>query len=382
MPREADAVVDEFVQQAQQVGTPRSGHHNRNYVMPLSARMARLVGREQGTCVLVRSPQTDVVRVVIRTWSNEADLLGAVNRLLPHTPKCLARTESATVLSYTAGTPLSHLCPDGRPVDSSLISELAHLLARTTVVRREALPPLPERWPRDDDDSQAYLRTLAHMADEQIRQPSWPVYRHLFRGLGVPEDGLIRFAENVPAMTRRPYGLVHADLHRGNVIVTDHDDLPLVAVDWELATYGDPLHDLATHLVRMRYPESQRDDVIEAWREAAGLITPAAVKSMEEDLTHYIAFEQAQSVFPDVIRAANSLVGSARRKNVDLGSLDRAALSVRHALRAGGKHLGVRTIPSETKVRDLLCQWQESRARQGAEPQAAATPGIREPLGV
>ncbi|MGW4985480.1 hypothetical protein [Streptomyces mirabilis] len=32
-------------------------------------------------------------------------------------------------------------------------------------------------------------------------------------------------------------------------------------IDWELATYGDPLHDEAKHLVGTPYPDYQRSDV-------------------------------------------------------------------------------------------------------------------------
>ncbi|MGJ3560123.1 phosphotransferase family protein [Streptomyces sp. INA 01156] len=77
--------------------------------------------------------------------------------------------------------------------------------------------------------------------------------RGLFVALGVPEDALTGLAGRIPAMARRSYSLLHTDLHRDNLIVSSGGDPPLICVDWELATYGDPLHDLATHLVRMRY---------------------------------------------------------------------------------------------------------------------------------
>lgn len=57
-------------------------------------------------------------------------------------------------------------------------------------------------------------------------------------------------------MVSRPFSLLHTDLHRDNVIFSYHGDPPLICVDWELATYGDPVHDLATHLVRTAYPGS------------------------------------------------------------------------------------------------------------------------------
>ena len=40
-------------------------------------------------------------------------------------------------------------------------------------------------------------------------------------------------------MARRPYSLLHADLHRDNLIMTYGGEPPLICVDWELATYGE-----------------------------------------------------------------------------------------------------------------------------------------------
>lgn len=331
--------------------------------------MAQLIGREQGTRVLVRVPRADAIPVVIRTWENEADLLGALKDLLPHVPRYLARTATATVLSYVEGTSLSRLCPDGKPVDALHIADLAQLLAQTTSVRREALPPLPSCWPRDDEDSQGYLRTLMELADRQIRQPSWSVYGGLFMALGIREDVLVHLAEYVPAMTRRPYSLLHGDLHRDNVVVTEHDGGPrLIAVDWELATYGDPIHDLATHLVRMRYPEFQQKSVIAAWSEAVGSVKPAAAHGLDEDLPHYIAFEQAQSVFPDIIRAAKSLEeGLYQGRSAD-ELLDEAVGAALRALEAGAEPLGLHEVPSAATVGDVLHRWQVCRSDRREVP--------------
>ncbi|MEV0739972.1 aminoglycoside phosphotransferase family protein [Streptomyces sp. NPDC050549] len=312
-----------------------------------------------GTRVLVRVPRPDAVLVVIRTWP-EAQLLRSLRGVLPHVPRCLASTATATVLSYVEGVPLSRVCPNGHPVDHLHIADLAQLLARTTQVRREALPELPDCWPGDDQESQGSLRTLTRLADRQIRRPNWSAHGGLFTALGVPEDVLSRMAANVPAMTRRPYGLLHGDLHRDNVVLTADGDPRMIAVDWELATYGDPLYDLATHLIRMRYPELQQETVITAWAEAMESTVPAATKGMDRDLPHYLAFERAQSVFPDVIRAARSLRQAPQRERTPDELLHAAESAVRHALQVGAKPLGLRDLPSEAKVRDVLYRWQES----------------------
>lgn len=348
--------VRAFVRLAAELGEASSGYHNRNYVLPLTEHMARLLRREAGTSVTVRIRRAEALPVVIRTWEDEAEILDAVRGVLPNVPQCLVKQDSFAIHSYVEGVPLSSVCGNGKPVDRLLVNELAELLARMTQVRREALPPLPAQWPRNDKDSQAFLQTLARLADRQIRQPNWHAFGGLFAALGVPEDALIQLAERVPTMARRPYSLLHADLHRDNLIMSYGGDPALICVDWELATYGDPLHDLATHLVRMRYPGHQWGEVIDAWAEAMGRIRPAAVNGLAKDLRHYVAFERAQSVYPDVMRAARSLENAPDQK-----SLDEATASVCRALEAAAEPLGLRNVPDMAQIERVLFRWRAAR---------------------
>jgi aminoglycoside phosphotransferase (APT) family kinase protein len=343
-------------------GKKRSGYHNKVYVLPLAGPMAQLLGREPGTSVTVRVRRTDAPPVVIRTWQNEPEILRAVRTALPHGPECLFEGNGFSVHSYVDGVPLSSVCGNGKPVDTLLIEEIAQLLARMTQVRRGTLPGLPASWPSNRQDGQGFLQTLAHCADQQIRRANLHVFGGLFAALGIPEDALARFAERVPVMARRPYSLLHADLHRDNLIVPYGGRPSLICVDWELATYGDPLHDLATHLVRMQYPDHQRSEVIEAWARAMEGIRPGAVNGVGKDLRHYVAFEQAQSVYPDVMRAATSL-----DESFDQKGLDGATSAVRRALEAAQAPLRLRQLPGEAEIERVLFRWRISRGetRQG-----------------
>ncbi|MFB7325900.1 phosphotransferase [Streptomyces sp. NPDC056190] len=349
--------VRTFVRLAAELGESSRGHHNQNHVLALTEHVARLLRRKAGTPVTVRIRRAQALPVVIRTWENEAEILDAVRGVLPNVPECLVRQDSFAIHTYVEGVPLSSVCGNGKPVDSLLVKALADLLARMAQVRREALPPLPPQWPRNERDSQAFLQTLARLADRQIRQPNWHAFGGLFAALGIPEDALIQLAERVPAMARRPYGLLHADLHRDNLIMSYGGDPALICVDWELATYGDPLHDLATHLVRMRYPGHQWGEVVDAWAEATARIRPAAVNGLAKDLRHYVAFERAQSVYPDVMRAAQGLEDAPDQK-----SLDEAAACVRRALEAGAEPLGLRNVPDTAEIEGVLFRWRASRA--------------------
>ena len=333
-----------------------SGHHNRNYVLPLTEDVARLAGRKAGTPVTVRIPRSDALPVVIRTWQDESAILRAVRGALPHAPECLLKRPGYAIHSYVDGVPLSAMCGNGKPVDRLLVEALAQLLAKMSQVKRTALPPLPSSWPANHTDSRSFLRILAHLADEQIRKPNWEEFGGLFAALGISADAMLRFAERVPAMARRPYSLLHADLHRDNVIVSYDGDPPLICVDWELATYGDPLHDLAIHLVRMQYPAHQWSEVIDAWAEAMRKLRPGAVNGLAKDLHHYLDFERAQSVYPDVMRAAQSLQESFTQR-----SLDQATAEVRRALETAAEPLRLRNVPAEDEIERALFRWLASR---------------------
>ncbi|MPY60106.1 aminoglycoside phosphotransferase family protein [Streptomyces spongiae] len=358
-----------LVSYARTVGEFSQGHHNRNYVARppegVDQWLTALVDHDR---VTVREQIHTALPVVIRTWLDESEILGAICRVLPHVPRCLMKRRGLTILSYVQGVPLSSICRNGKPVDSHLISALAGLLADMTQVRRKDLPSLPQSWPRTSRDSRAFLRTLALAAEEQIRQRNWGEFGGLFAMLGIPEDALVRFAERVPSMASRPFGLLHTDLHRDNVIVSYHGDPPLICVDWELATYGDPLHDLATHLVRMQYPDDQWAEVMEAWCTAMAQRRPKAVNGLTRDLKHYVAFERAQSVYPDVMRAATSL-----GESFDQRDLDTATQAVHRALLAAEVPLRLKSVPDEKAIERILFRWNVSHGKRHSRDRAVSS---------
>ncbi|MCP3821076.1 aminoglycoside phosphotransferase family protein [Streptomyces sp. A3M-1-3] len=328
--------------------------------------MARLVNREPGTSVKVRLRVPEMLPVVLRTWQDEHRILDAIKGVLPHVPECLARSGGTAVHSYAEGVPLSSICQNGKPLDSRLIQALAELLAQMVRVRRQDLPKLPPAWPRDGS-SRSFLRTLALATDAQVRRPNWPEFGGLFAALGVHDDAMTAFAQRVPPMVRRPFSLLHTDLHRENVIFSYHGDPPLICVDWELATYGDPLHDLATHLVRMHYPSSQWEEVKEAWRQAISRVRPEAVHGLDTDLRHYIDFEHAQSVYPDVMRAAKSL-GDGQEPD----GLQAATESVERALGVARGPLGLADVPGPSEIERILYRWHAARQVRTARVRRSA----------
>ncbi len=371
-----DAAFDRLVSHATEQGEASRGHHNLNHVVrppgDVVALFPALAGHDR---VTVRRRIRTALPVVIRTWQDEAEILGAVRGVLPHVPQCLVKRGDVTVLSYVRGVPLSAICRNGKPVEPHLVAALAGLLADMTQVRRKDLPPLPQSWPRTSRDSRAFLRALAQATEEQVSQPNWAEFGGLFAMLGIREDAMARFAERVPALISRPFSLLHTDLHRDNVIFSYDGDPPLICVDWELATYGDPVHDLATHIVRMRYPREQRQEVVDAWVEAMGRRRLKAVNGARRDLRHYVAFEHAQSVYPDVMRAVTSL-----GDKFDQRDLDAATHAVHHALKAAAEPLRLKSVPDEKAIEGILVRWNTSHGKRHSRDRGAmAIPCWRDP---
>lgn len=350
------AESDEILRLARRHSEIGRGHHNTNHVWKVTPSLAPLLGLEPGTKVVVRIRKADVLPVVVRTFFDEGAILRSLRDIQPGAPECLAEGHGFVIHSYVEGRPLSNHSESHKPVDSLHIEAVVNRLTEMNGVKAQALPPLPSGWPRADD-SQEFWRLVTGLAEWGIRRPHWAEFGRLFTELGVPADALVRLRERVPALRSRPSGLLHGDLHRENLIVSAADEAGLVCIDWELATYGDPLYDLSTHLVRMQYPSHQWDEVIEAWATAAlHRIGPAAVEGLTKDLSHYIAFERAQSVFPDVMRAAHDLGSSS-----DEGSLNEATASVRRALEAAEEPLRLPSVRSTSEIEQILFRWWAGR---------------------
>nr|WP_306416597.1 phosphotransferase [Streptomyces sp. alain-838] len=212
----------------------------------------------------------------------------------------------------------------------------------------------PDDWPRDGD-SQGFLDWLVRFTQERVHLPNRDRFGALFDAVGVPEDAMARFAVLHRCRASRPFRLLHTDVHRANVVVRGRR---LAVIDWELAIFGDPLHDLATHLVRMGYGKEEQERMTELW---AGAMTEAGLTELtaglHEDLPVFIAFEHAQSVFPDVMRAALDLPEGA-----DTGRFDAAADRIERATRRAREPLRLVDVPGRDRIVEALREWHGTRA--------------------
>ncbi|MFD8149971.1 phosphotransferase family protein [Streptomyces sp. NPDC059720] len=347
-----------------------SGHHNTNLVLPLGAPLAFVLRQGSGDVLAKFRTPRPVVQVVPRAWERESELLRALEGRVAHVPRCLADFGSWSLHEYLPGPSLAEVAPAGRPVGPGRLAALAGFFAETAGVTARDLPPLPAGWP-EDGDSAGFLRWLARFADEQVYRANRARFGMLFDAVGVPEDAAGRFLHTVPTPVPRPFSLLHTDVHRGNVLVLPGSDGERLAViDWELALYGDPVHDLATHLVRMDPDKDERELMVDLWSEAmrrAGHREMTA--GLHRDLGTYVGFEYVQSLYPDVMRAALSLPGRPGDRE-----LSEAAGRICRALSRARRPLGLPAEPAdEREVRAALRRWhaadREWRTRP-ADPRA------------
>ncbi len=332
-----------------------AGHHNVNHIVPLGLVLALLLRtmpfRARVKCRMPR----ETVEVVPRVWPSEPELLKVVSRHLREVPRCLRDFGAWSLHSYRAGRVLSDAVPHDA-VGEALMRELAGFFARAAGVPVGELPPRPAGWP-SSPHSQDFLHRLIDFTEERVHRPNRWRFDALFTEVGVGADVMRNFREDVGRrpLTRRPFCLLHTDVHRANVVV---DRRRIAVIDWELASYGDPLHDLATHLVRMDYAKDEQVRMTELWAVAMRRAGHGALtEGLATDLPVYLDFEYAQSVFPDIMRAALAL--TALPWDPVAEDYAEAAAKVRRALERAAGPLRLGGVPDRQHVERALRSWCE-----------------------
>src|SRR5215472_13360836 len=260
------------------------GYYNRN-----------VRATDRGRAVLVRIPIPGADEMDLRVLA-EADVLVAIAPYVDAAPRLLHRSRDPVfqVHEYVDGEVVNAVWPRGDRLPVEIVPAVVDLLRRLQGVPREAVPPIPGRWPADGDTA-GFGRALSATTEDvyqRFRRHCWSALRE-FR---VPEDPLRDVRERWRSMSLRPFCLVHSDIHRKNMILTGDR---VVFVDWELALWGDPLYDLAVHISKMGYLEDERDRVVEEWLRA---MPAAATNGWSEDLATYLVHEQVKDALVGCIR--------------------------------------------------------------------------------
>jgi aminoglycoside phosphotransferase (APT) family kinase protein len=248
---------------------------------------------------LVRVPLSEANVMDLRVWPEHL-VLAAAGRHLDAVPRLRAASISPAVQvhEFVHGTLLDRLAPRGTAVPEGVVDQLAELLAALRVVPRTELPSLPAGWP-DDGQSDRFAAQLSAVTRKAYRV-HLPEFGQLWRELGFPDDPIE--AVDWSTLRSRPFALLHADVHRKNVIIRASGRC--VVLDWELALWGDPVYDLAVHLHKMGYLPTEDVAAREAWQQWQ---TFEMLDGWVEDTETYLRHERIKSAVVDSVRYAKVL---------------------------------------------------------------------------
>ncbi|MFA3876721.1 phosphotransferase [Streptomyces sp. MMCC 100] len=338
---------------------PLTGYYHETYVVPLPG----AAGAARWKC---REPRSNLLWFDRRCFVSEERLLLALQGRISRVPEVF-ELDGLHLQRFVEGQTLGRLHGAGHAVPRDLVRQLVRLFGETAAVTSRTLPVERRCGPEDrpaDGDSDGFMERLVCFTEQRVYADNLPRFGSLFAGLGLDDDAFKRLRKHVAGLRERPFCLLHADLHRENLIVDA--DRRLWTIDWELAMVGDPLYELATHLHLMRYPAWQRRQVAEGWRHAVEAARPGGTYGWRQDLDLLLGYKRAQSVFTDVVREAVSL-GRAGRSPGPRVSI--AAARLHDVLTAAALPLGLDSVPAPTEIATALARWSRTDPQdEGALP--------------
>ncbi|BCJ73772.1 hypothetical protein CS0771_33160 [Catellatospora sp. IY07-71] len=248
---------------------------------------------------LVRVPIAGADRMDLHIWPEEA-VLAAAGRRLGNVPALytVSREPAYQIHEWVDGPTLNDVAPRGVPVPPGVLDQLAAFFADLGTVPLDTLPPVPGGWPHDGDSAAFAGRLLD--TTKGVHASFAPGFGPLWERLGIPADPFA--ALTLHRLAPRPFRLVHADVHRKNVLLRDG---AVVILDWELALAGDPVYELAVHLHKMGYLPEEDSALRVAWARACAA---DQWSGWETDVARYLAHERVKSVIVDSVRYAKLVV--------------------------------------------------------------------------
>ncbi|MGX1811846.1 phosphotransferase [Nocardia sp. NPDC055321] len=254
--------------------------------------------------VNVRIPVHGADVMDLRLWP-EVQVLRAIEPYVAAAPRL--RWESARpayqIQDFIEGELLNDLAPRGHAVPDCVPRDVAALFAGLRRIPTELLPAAPATL---SDDAARFAHQLSDVT-RRVYDENHSRFGALYRSLGVPETPLAAVVSAWRTLEPRPFRLVHADVHRRNMIVQNRNRV--MFLDWELALYGDPLYDVASHLHKMGYQPNERASLLAQWAAAE---PEAAIGRWEDDLQTYLDHERVKSVIVDSVRYSKLLSEGSR----------------------------------------------------------------------
>ncbi len=275
-----------------------AGYYNRNVGLPTP---------DGKVNVRIPLPAADVMDV--RIWPEE-EVLSRIPPYVDRAPELrhVSADPRFQVHHFIEGRVLDGFSPRGSSVPAHVPADVVTLLAQLTRIPQEKAPPLPRPWPVSGD-SPGFGRLLADLT-RRIHAQYAAEYRDVFAAFGIPAQPLAVVDPLWDGLTSRPFAVLHADLHRKNMIV--HEGATWF-LDWELALWGDPAYEIAIHFHKMDYPDDQRAEVLRLWRAR---LPAAATAGPDSDLGLYLTHERIKSAIVDTVRYSKQLAtaGPAERE--------------------------------------------------------------------
>lgn len=358
MPAESDSTgrrrAGEMSADPGEVEGPLSGYHHETYVFRLP-REAGVGGGGRWKC---REPRDSLLWFDRRCFHSEERLLTELQGRIGNIPD-LIEVEGTVLQRFIEGETLGALHPSGTTVPDEEFEQILELFRQLVEVQPQAL--LVKRRCEGLDraregDSAGFLDRLICFTEDRVYGDNLPEYGNLFADLKLDSDSFRQLRKHVSGLRERPFCLLHADLHRENLIVDR--DRRLWAIDWELAMFGDPLYDLATHLYLMRYPLDQERRMTERWCALVEDVRPGSSRGWREDLPKLLDYKKAQSVFTDVIRTSQALCLAPTADRAEhRARLRRASWALWDVLSKGAYPLGVAEVPGVSAIEAALTRW-------------------------
>lgn len=358
MPAEADSTgrrrAGGMSADPDEVEGPLSGYHHETYVFRLPAE-AGVAGGGRWKC---REPRASLLWFDRRCFYSEERLLTELQGRIDNIPD-LIEVEGTILQRFIEGDTLGALHASDTAVPEREFEQIFTLFRQLVAVRPGTLLVKRRCESRDrarEGDSAGFLDRLICFTEERVYGDNFPEYGDLFAELKLDSDSFKQLRKHVAGLRERPFCLLHADLHRENLVVDR--ERRLWAIDWELAMFGDPLYDLATHLYLMRYPPEQERRMTERWCALVESVRPGSARGWREDLPKLLDYKKAQSVFTDVIRTSQSLRLAPKATR---SLLRRASWTVWDVLSRGAHPLGVEEVPSVSAIESALARWFRTR---------------------
>ncbi|MCB5182644.1 phosphotransferase family protein [Streptomyces antimicrobicus] len=314
-------------------GEAAAGYYNRNVGLLTDA------GK-----VNVRIPLEAADTMDVRVWREE-DVLSCIGPYVGQVPglRHVSLEPRFQVHHFVEGRVLDGFSPRGSAVPAHVTGDVVALMAQLVRIPREKAPALPSDWPESGDGA-AFGRRLAALT-QRVYDTHRDEYGHAFEEFGIPEQPLAVVERRWDTLTSRPFAVLHSDLHRKNMIVSDGLTWFL---DWELALWGDPLYEVAVHFHKMDYPDRQRAEVLRLWQER---LPAACTAGPAEDLDLYLAHERIKSAIVDTVRYAKQLADADESGRAFLTGRLARKLNVARTVWGGAPEM------TQARVARILAPW-------------------------